>query len=117
MSGSPPAPQKLVVMIVTQHDGERLMQALVRGGFPATRTGSSGGFLRRGSVTIFSGVPTDGVDAVLELVRRTCPVRTEMAPVQTLPIAGAATASGPPLEVRTGGAVVFVLDVERFERI
>lgn len=109
-------PQKLVMAIVTPNDGERLMQALVRAGFPATRTGSSGGFLRRGSTTIFSGVPAEEVDQVLAIIRRACPARTEMAPVQTLPLVGTA-ASGPPVEVRTGGAVVFVLDVERFERI
>lgn len=113
----PPAPQKLVVMIAAPSDGDRLLQELVRAGFPATRIGSAGGFLRRGSATIISGVPAADVDGVLALVRRTCPVRTEMAPVQTLPIVGAATASGPPIEVRTGGAVVFVLDIERFERI
>jgi uncharacterized protein YaaQ len=109
-------PQKLVMAIVTPNDGERLMQALVRAGFPATRTGSAGGFLRRGNVTIFSGVPAGDVERVLAIIRSACPVRTEMAPVQTLPLVGAA-ASGPPVEVRTGGAVVFVLDVERFERI
>lgn len=110
------APQKLVIMIVAPNDGERLLPALVAQGYPATKIGSAGGFLRRGQATIFSGVATDRVDALLALVRRTCPVRTEMTPVQALPIF--ATASGDePLEVRTGGAVVFVLDVERFERI
>ena len=110
-------PQKLVVMIVSANDGERLMQVLVAEGIPATRIGSAGGFLRRGNTTIFSGVAEGDVEQVLALVRRTCPVRTEMAPVQTLPMVGAAGGSSRPVEVRTGGAVVFVLDVERFERI
>lgn len=109
-------PNKLVVMIVSANDGDRLMQTLVREGIAATRIGSAGGFLRRGSATIFSGVPADDVDRVLELVRRTCPSRTEMMPVQALPVAGVANPSGP-VEVRAGGAVVFVLDVERFDRI
>ena len=109
-------PQKLVLAIVSANDGERLMQALVRQGLPATKIGSAGGFLRRGNATILSGVPADQVDEVIELVRRTCPARTEMAPVQTLPLVGA-SAAGPPVEVRTGGAVVFVLSVEGFERI
>ena len=110
-------PQKLVMMIVTPNDADRLVQALVRDGYPATRVGSAGGFLRRGNVTIFSGVPAAAVEDVLEIVRRTCPVRSEMAPVQTLPIVAAVGTTGPPGEVRTGGAVVFVLDVEHFERI
>jgi len=110
-------PQKLVVMIVSANDGERLMQALVAEGIPATRIGSAGGFLRRGNTTIFSGVAEDDVEHVLQLVRRTCPVRTEMTPLQTLPVVGAAAGGTRPIEVRAGGAIVFVLDVERFERI
>jgi uncharacterized protein YaaQ len=111
-----PVPEKLLVIVVAPNDGERLMQQLVRDGIPATRIGSAGGFLRRGSSTILSGVPAGQVDEVLDLIRRTCPVRNEMTPVQTLPLVGTA-ASGPPIEVRTGGAIVFVLDIERFERI
>ena len=110
------APRKLVMVIVSANDGERLVQALVRERLPVTKIGSAGGFLRRGMATILSGVPADQVEQVLDLVRRTCPARTELAPVQTLPLVGAA-ATGPPAEVRTGGAVIFVLDVERFERI
>ena len=109
-------PQKLVIVIVAANDGERLMQALVQQGVPATKIGSAGGFLRRGNVTILSGVSAGEVEGVLALVRRTCAVRTEMSPVQTLPLVGSST-SVSPQEVRTGGAVVFVLDVERFERV
>jgi uncharacterized protein YaaQ len=109
-------PEKLLVIVVSPNDGDRLMQQLVRDGVPATRIGSSGGFLSRGSSTILSGVPAVQVESVLDLIRRICPVRSELAPVQTLPLVGTA-ASGPPIEVRTGGAIVFVLDIERFERI
>ncbi|MGH2585294.1 MAG: cyclic-di-AMP receptor [Dehalococcoidia bacterium] len=111
-------PEKLVIMIVASNDdSERLMQTLVQEGMPATRVGSAGGFLRRGSSTIFSGVPAAEVERLLTIVRRTCPVRTELAPVQTLPLVGVATGASEPVEVRTGGAIVFVVDIERFERI
>lgn len=109
-------PEKLIVMVVSPQDGDRLMQLLVGEGLPATRIGSSGGFLRRGSATILSGVPAADVPRVLDFVRQTCPVRSELAPMQTLPLAGAAS-GGSPIEVRAGGAVVFVLEIERFERI
>ena len=113
-----PTPEKLVIMIVASNDdSERLLQALVQEGMPATRVGSAGGFLRRGSSTIFSGVPTAQVEGVLSIVRRTCPVRTELTPVQALPLAGVATSASEPVEVRIGGAIVFVVDIERFERI
>lgn len=108
--------QKLVMVIVSANDGERLMQLLVQQRLPATKIGSSGGFLRRGNVTILSGVAETRVPELLAAVERTCPRRTEVSPSGTLPLPGAG-ASGQPHEVSTGGAVVFVLDVERFERM
>ncbi len=108
---------KLVMMIVSDTDADDLMAALVEKGVPATKVGSSGGFLRRGNVTIFSGVPASQVDGVLDIVNEICPARTELVPVQTLPFIGDSAFATEPIEVRAGGAIVFVLDVERFQRI
>jgi uncharacterized protein YaaQ len=49
------------------------------------------------------------------MVRQECRSRKELVPVQNLPVIGelGATASEP-LEVRVGGATVFVMDVGRF---
>ncbi len=110
-------PTKLVVMIVSDADADDLMAALVEKGIPATKIGSSGGFLRRGNVTIFSGVPASQVDSVLDIVNEMAPARTELVPVQTLPFIGDSAFATEPIEVRAGGAIVFVLDVERFQRI
>lgn len=110
-------PEKLVVVIAAAADGERLVQSLVQGGYPATRLGSAGGFLRRGNSTVLSGVPAAAVEQVLSIVRSVCSPRTEVAPVQMLPLVGMASSGEDLGEVRTGGAVVFVLDIERFERI
>jgi uncharacterized protein YaaQ len=110
-------PTKLVMMIVSDTDADDLMAALVERAVPATKVGSSGGFLRRGNVTIFSGVPESQVDAVLDVVNEICPARTELVPVQTLPFIGDSAFTTEPIEVRAGGAIVFVLNVDRFQRI
>lgn len=110
-------PTKLVMMIVSDTDADDLMAALVERSIPATKVGSSGGFLRRGNVTIFSGVPDSQVEAVLDVVNEICPARTELVPVQTLPFIGDSAFTTEPIEVRAGGAIVFVLSVDRFERI
>ncbi len=110
-------PTKLVMMIVSDTDADDLMAALVEHGIPATKVGSSGGFLRRGNVTIFSGVPESQVDGVMDLVNEICPARTELVPVQTLPFIGDSAFTTEPIEVRAGGAIVFVLNVDRFQRI
>ena len=68
-------------------------------------------------MTIFSGVPESRVDGVMDLVNEICPARTELVPVQTLPFIGDSAFTTEPIEVRAGGAIVFVLNVDRFQRI
>ena len=112
----PAHPTKLVMMVVSHDDADELMNTLAEQQLPATKVGSSGGFLRRGNVTIFCGVPEADVDRVLAIVDEICHVRREFVPVQALPF-GDETLSAEPIEARVGGAIVFVLDVERFRRI
>jgi uncharacterized protein YaaQ len=113
----PPDAQKLLVIIVADADADGLVRAMVRRGHPATKIGSTGGFLRRGNTTLLSGVPASEVDEVLSLVRRLCPARSELLTLGALPLAGEVPFVTEPIEVRVGGAVVFVLNVERFERV
>ena len=115
-NGATPAEQRLLVMIVSDSDADRLMRQLVEKGYPATKVGSTGGFLRRGNATIFSGIEADAVDAVIEVVKEECRARTEYVPVQTLPFFGEGAYVAEQLQVRVGGAIVFVLPVERFEK-
>jgi uncharacterized protein YaaQ len=113
----PPDAQKLLVIIVADVDADGLVRAMVQRGHPATKIGSTGGFLRRGNTTLLSGVPAVEVDEVLTLVRRLCPARSELLTLGALPLAGEVPFIAEPVEVRVGGAVVFVLNVERFERV
>ena len=111
-----PPPLKLVVVIASDADADRLMRRLVQQGHPATKIGSTGGFLRRGNATILSGIEGGDVDAVLATVRAECRARTEHVPMQALPLFGEGAVLNEPVEIRIGGAIVFVLPVERFEK-
>lgn len=108
---------KLLVIIASDPDADGLVRALVNAGHSATKIGSTGGFLRRGNTTLLCGVPGDEVETVIAMVRRLCPPRTELLSVSTLPVAGEMPYFTEPIEVRAGGAVLFVLSVDRFERI
>lgn len=112
-----PEAHKLLVMIVADADADALVRALVQRRHAATKIGSSGGFLRRGNTTLLCGVPAGAVDDVLALVARLCPARSELLTLGALPLAGEVPFVTEPVEVRVGGAVVFVLNVERFERV
>lgn len=107
---------KLVIIIASDSDADRLMKALIEQGYPATKISSTGGFLRRGSATVLSGVEANEVDQVLAMVRAECHARTEYVPVQTLPFFSEGPPLSEPVEVRVGGAIVFVVNVERFEK-
>ncbi|HUS82689.1 MAG TPA: cyclic-di-AMP receptor [Dehalococcoidia bacterium] len=107
---------KLVVIIASDVDADRLVKQLVQRGHPATKIGGVGGFLRRGNATILSGVPSADVESVVGIVRAECHARSEYVPVQTLPFLGEGMVFADPVEVRVGGAILFVVDVERFEK-
>jgi len=108
--------QKLLIIIAADEDGDRLLEKMIEAGYPTTKISSTGGFLRRGNVTLLTGLEADAVDEVLAMVRAECRPREEYIPVQALPFPGNLP-SGQPLQVRAGGAIVFVLDTERFEKI
>jgi uncharacterized protein YaaQ len=107
--------QKLLIIIASDTDSDTLIEKLVQRGYPATKVSSTGGFLRRGNATIFSGVDAGDVDNVIALIRSECEARTEFLPAQALPFPESILPSEP-VEVRTGGAIVFVVSVERFEK-
>ncbi len=109
------AGQKLLIVIASDRDADFLIQKLVQRGYPATKVSSTGGFLRRGNATIFSGVDAEDVDSVLAIIRSECRARTEFVPAQALPFPESIHPAEP-VQVRVGGAIVFIIPVERFEK-
>ena len=103
---------KLVVAIVHNEDAGALVDALLDKEFRATRVSSSGGFLKRSNATIFLGV-----EEVLSIVRDMCTSRTQVVNPMP-PIMEPGEFFMPyPLEVEVGGATVFVVPVDRYERL
>ena len=108
---------KLVVAVVHNEDARVLIDALLAHEYRATWLHSSGGFLKQSNATILLGVDEAKVEEVVALVRDNCHSRTQtVSPIP--PIMEPGEFFMPyPLEVEVGGAVVFVLPVERVERI
>ncbi|MBQ8658725.1 MAG: cyclic-di-AMP receptor [Clostridia bacterium] len=106
---------KMITAIVNKKDVNEVSVALTDAGFEFTRMASSGGFLRSGNTTLLIGTDDDKVEAALELIRKNCSKRTEVVPsVIASPIP---TAFSYMTEVTVGGAIVFVTDVVRFEKM
>lgn len=107
---------KLIISIIHSDDAPLLIDALSQEGFGATIISTTGGFLREGNAAVLSGIPDDRVERALTLIDESCHVRMQQIhPVPALIQPDESTA-GEPVEVKTGGAIVFVLNIERFER-
>lgn len=107
---------KLVVAIVQDYDCDRLLSAVTEADLRATRIASTGGFLRTGNTTVLLGVPDDQVDYCLEVIQRNCKARIERREDDAVGEYGEWAVPGI-CEVTIGGAVAFVLSVEKFVRI
>jgi uncharacterized protein YaaQ len=108
---------KLVLTIVQEKDANRLIDALNEANVHATMLASTGGFLREGNATILTGVEDHQIEAVLAVIGRVCHRREQlMTPIPPVvePVDSYVTY---PVKVEVGGAIVFVLNVERMERV
>ncbi len=107
---------KLVVTVIHDRDKHRTMDALRNAGFKFTQVASTGGFLREGNITLLIGTEDEDLNGLLSLIRDSCKTREQyvnLLPPDTSQV-GAFIPS--PVKVLVGGAIAFVLPVERFER-
>lgn len=108
---------KLVTAVVQDEDAQRVLDALVKEGFRATKVSSTGGLLRRGSATIKVGVDDDQVDRGIVVVRANVTPRSTAAvtgqPARMLEEPHPVGA----MHVEVGGAFIFVQNVEQTVRV
>ncbi len=105
---------KLIFAIVNRDDANAVTQALAKKGFSSTRLSTVGGFLMAGNVTVLVGVPEEKVQPVLDVIKEHSHARKQVIPATT-DMSGGYYPSAT-VEVTVGGATIFVVDVDRFER-
>jgi len=106
---------QLAVVAVSGSRIGALMDRLTRDGFYLTLVDSSGGILYEATTSLFIGLDRARLPCLLEHVRECCLTRRRFIPVHaevsTLEIQSTM------IETEVGGATVYVLDVEHFERL
>ncbi len=107
---------KLVVAIVQDQDAGSLIVDLTDKEFRVTKLASTGGFLKAGNTTLLIGVDDEQVDQVLKIVEENCKTREITTSLLTVTMPGD-TYIPYPLEVKVGGATLFILDVEQHIKI
>jgi len=100
---------KLILAVIQKEDEDALSDALEQENIGATRIGSSGGFLRAHNVTLMVAVDDARAEQVLSLMRE------HLNPV--LPSLEARERFLGSVPVQVGGATVFVVNLERMEKI
>jgi uncharacterized protein YaaQ len=87
---------KMIFAIVRDVDDANVIDQLVSNGYRVTRMASTGGFLRRGNVTLLIGTEGDQrVQGVIDLLQETCG----------------------PADPEQHRATVFVVDAEHYEQV
>lgn len=107
---------KLIVAIVQDQDSPSLVEDLTDKEFRVTKLASTGGFLKSGNTTLLMGVDDEYVDEALAVIEENCKTREITTSLLTVTMPGD-TYIPYPLEVKVGGATIFVLDVEKHIRV
>jgi uncharacterized protein YaaQ len=107
---------KLVVAIVQDQDAGSLIEDLTDKEFRVTKLASTGGFLKAGNTTLLIGVEDDLVEDVIKIIEENCKTREITTSLLTVTMPGD-TYIPYPLEVKVGGATLFILDVEQHIKI
>ena len=109
-------PMKLVIAIVSTDDANAVSRGLTKAGFSSTKLSTTGGFLMSGNATILVGVEEEKVQAVIDVIHEHSVSRKQLVTNHS-PEMDLNYFAATPVEVTVGGATIFVVDVERFERL
>ncbi len=106
---------KLIVAIVSKEDGSEVSRELTAVGYSVTKLSTTGGFLMSGNTTLLIGVEDEKVDDVIAIISKFSKKRKHFVPASAG--YGVGIYSSIPVEVTVGGGTIFVLDVDRFEKV
>lgn len=106
---------KLIYAIINNDDSHAVSKSLTKNGFSATKLASTGGFLMAGNTTFLVCSEDDKVDEIIEIIRKHSHKRKQFVP--SAASYGIGNYTSFPVEVNVGGAIIFVTDIERFEKV
>lgn len=106
---------KLIYAIVRNTDGNAVVEGLNMKGFSVTKFSTTGGFLRKGNSTLIIGTDESKVEEAIDIIKNICGPRQRVM-ANTTVLEGMAGGGLGAVSVDVGGATIFVMDIERFEK-
>ncbi len=109
---------KLVFAIVSSEDDYAVIRNLNKEGYSVTKMSSTGGFLRVGNTTLLIGAEEEDVDKIIDIIKEHSKRRKKIL-VNTEPYLGTVMpiTVSPTSQIEVGGATIFVVDVDKFEKV
>ena len=98
---------KMVLAIINYDDSQDVISSLMKAGFSITKLATTGGFL--------IGLDESKLDECFDIIREHSSSRKQIMPATAE--LGMGFFPSTPVQVEVGGATVFVLNVERFEKL
>lgn len=108
---------KLILAIVHNDDAPIVTSELNKAGYHSTKIASTGGFLSSGNTTFITGVNDNQVDSVVDLISKHSKRHAQYVPTTVYPTLGVSADTTGTAKVQTGGATIFVLNVESFLQV
>ena len=110
--------KKMLLAVIQGDDYAETVDDLNRSGFFATVLSSTGGFLKKRSITLMIGVEEHRVQDVLDILRRAAGRRQQMTYSNMSMSAAGPSPSMPmiPVQMSVGGAVVFIMDLDDIQK-
>lgn len=111
---------KMIYAIIDDSDKNTVTDELTKQHFSVSILHSTGGFLRKGNATLLIGTEAEKVDEVISILKKECGQRKQLihnAPYIPVGCSGVNSYSAIPVQIDAGGATIFVVDVERFEKV
>ncbi|MBR7142283.1 MAG: cyclic-di-AMP receptor [Clostridia bacterium] len=106
---------KLIMAIINNDDASSVSGLLAENGFSVTKMATTGGFLMSGNTTFLIGTSDNKVQRAIELIGKGSRKRKQV--VDTSVTAAPHSTMSASVEINVGGATIFVLSVERFEKV
>ncbi len=107
---------KLLIAIVQDQDAHIVIDELAERDFRMTKLATTGGFLKSGNTTILMGIDEARIPEAVSIIETNCKSRDMTTSLMSVTMPGDAYIPYP-VEVKVGGATVFILEVDEFIRI
>jgi len=107
---------KFIVSVVNKDDAWPLVDVLVANGYRVTTFKTTGGYLHKENLTLFTGVEDEQAEDVVRLIQDNCHTRTQHVGALPPVMESGESYVLDTEEVEVGGAVTFVLDGVQFSK-